>query len=211
MSSVPSRRTKKRNAFGATSPPFIDYLKDILRRYPDGGQILKELIQNADDAGASEVVFIHDERTYKKDSLLSEDLGQYQGPALYAYNNAVFTEEDWLGIQATGRSIKRNDPHRVGRFGIGFNSVYHITDVPCIFSSKYIGLLDPQEKIFGDGEGGFRWSLDNDEDRNLLITLRDQFQPLRDIVKQVSDKYMGENHRRGSVFQRDSFSVSFAL
>ena len=30
-----------RNTFGATSPPFIDYLKDILRRYPDGGQILK--------------------------------------------------------------------------------------------------------------------------------------------------------------------------
>lgn len=49
------------------------------------------------------------------------------GPALYAFNNAVFTEEDWHGIQATGRSVKRNDPNRVGRFGIGFNSVYHIT------------------------------------------------------------------------------------
>ena len=30
-----------RNSFGATAPPFIDYLKEILRRYPDGGQILK--------------------------------------------------------------------------------------------------------------------------------------------------------------------------
>lgn len=30
-----------RESFGATAPPFIDYLKDILRRYPDGGQILK--------------------------------------------------------------------------------------------------------------------------------------------------------------------------
>ena len=39
----------------------------------------QELIQNADDAGASEVVFIHDERAYEKDSLWSEDLGKYQG------------------------------------------------------------------------------------------------------------------------------------
>lgn len=30
-----------RTSFGATAPPFIDYLQDILRRYPDGGQILK--------------------------------------------------------------------------------------------------------------------------------------------------------------------------
>lgn len=50
-----------------------------------------------------------------------------KGPALYAYNNAAFTEEDWEGIQMAGRSFKRNDPNKVGRFGIGFNSVYHIT------------------------------------------------------------------------------------
>ena len=49
------------------------------------------------------------------------------GPALYAFNNAVFTEDDWHGIQATGRSVKRDDPNKVGRFGIGFNSIYHIT------------------------------------------------------------------------------------
>lgn len=50
-----------------------------------------------------------------------------KGPALYAYNNAAFTDEDWEGIQLAGRSVKRNDPNKVGRFGIGFNSVYHIT------------------------------------------------------------------------------------
>ncbi len=49
------------------------------------------------------------------------------GPALYAFNDAAFTEEDWEGIQRVGRSIKQDDPTKVGRFGIGFNSVYHIT------------------------------------------------------------------------------------
>eukprot|EP00063_Salmo_salar_P091356 XP_014066191.1 PREDICTED: sacsin-like isoform X2 [Salmo salar] len=72
-------KRKTRHSFGATAPPFIDYLKDILRRYPDGGQILKELIQNADDAGASEVVFLHDERCYGRQSLKTEGLGKYQG------------------------------------------------------------------------------------------------------------------------------------
>ncbi|XP_022596096.1 sacsin-like isoform X2 [Seriola dumerili] len=76
-----SLKTKKnaRSSFGQSAPPFIDYLKDILRRYPDGGQILKELIQNADDARATKVVFIHDERSYGTNSLWTEELGKYQG------------------------------------------------------------------------------------------------------------------------------------
>ncbi len=39
----------------------------------------QELIQNADDAGASTVVFIHDERHYETHSLWTEELGKYQG------------------------------------------------------------------------------------------------------------------------------------
>lgn len=46
---------------------------------------------------------------------------------MYAYNDAVFTLEDWSGIQEIARSRKRDDPMKVGRFGIGFNSVYHVT------------------------------------------------------------------------------------
>ncbi|XP_023284384.1 sacsin-like [Seriola lalandi dorsalis] len=183
-----SLKTKKnaRTSFGQSAPPFIDYLKDILRRYPDGGQILKELIQNADDARATKVVFIHDERSYGSNSLWTEELGKYQGPALYAYNNATFTDEDWKGIQEAGRSVKRNDPNRVGRFGIGFNSVYHTTDVPTIFSAGHLGLLDPQENIFGARNPGFLWSLAEAEDQKALMTMRDQFQPFRDIVSLVS-------------------------
>lgn len=53
----------------------------------------------------------------------------HPGPALYVYNNAVFTPEDWHGIQEIARSRKKDDPLKVGRFGIGFNSVYHITGI----------------------------------------------------------------------------------
>ncbi|XP_061579672.1 sacsin-like [Cololabis saira] len=179
------KKNKARTAFGATAPPFLDYLKDILRRYPDGGQILKELIQNADDAQATKVVFIHDERSYGTDSLWTDELRKYQGPALYVYNNADFTDEDWDRIQKAGRSGKLKDPNKIGRFGIGFNSVYHITDVPSIFSSGHLGLMDPQENIFGERNGGFRWYLDDDEHQEALMTMRDQFQPFRDMVSLV--------------------------
>ncbi|TKS67321.1 Sacsin DnaJ -like protein subfamily C member 29 [Collichthys lucidus] len=203
-----SAKTKKktRESFGATAPPLIDYLKDILRRYPDGGQILKELIQNADDAQATEVVFIHDERSYGTESLWSDELGEYQGPALYAYNNAAFTDDDWNGIQSAGRSVKRNDPNKVGRFGIGFNSVYHITDLPGIFSSGHLGIMDPHQKIFGQKEPGFRWSLKDQEDQGTLTSLHDQFQPFRDIVSLVSGQewskvIMEDEHFDGTIFR----------
>ncbi|XP_077392904.1 sacsin [Festucalex cinctus] len=201
-----STKKKTRTSFGATAPPFIDYLKDILRRYPDGGQILKELIQNADDAQATNVTFIHDERSYGTKNLWTDTLGRFQGPALYSYNNAPFTDEDWEGIQAVGRSVKRNDPTTVGRFGIGFNSVYHITDVPSIFSSGYLGIFDPQEKIFGERQGGFRWSLDDAEHQEALMTIYDQFQPFRDIVALVSGQEWSkviteDQHFDGTIFR----------
>ncbi|XP_056124418.1 sacsin-like [Rhinichthys klamathensis goyatoka] len=206
MSSASRQKKKKKNKFGATSPPFIDYLKEILRRYPDGGQILKELIQNADDAGASRVVFIHDERHYGTQSLWTEELGKYQGPALYAFNDAAFTEEDWEGIQRVGRSIKQDDPTKVGRFGIGFNSVYHITDLPCVFSSGHLAIFDPQKKMFGDDEEGYRWSLDDEEDRERLLNLRDQFQPFQNVVSQVNscswEKVISEEqYFKGTLFR----------
>ncbi|CAL8309981.1 unnamed protein product [Boreogadus saida] len=197
--------TETRNSFGATAPPFIDYLKDILSGYPDGGQILKELIQNADDAGATRVVFIHDERNYGHESILTDEFGKYQGPALFAFNDARFTSEDWQGIQATGRSVKRKDPNKVGRFGIGFNSVYHITDVPWILSSDHLAVLDPHEKLFGQGHGGYQWSLADNKDQESLKTFEDQFRPFQNIVEHLVQKQWTEvledQHFDGTLFR----------
>ena len=50
-----------------------------------------------------------------------------QGPALCVYNNAEFTKEDWKGIQMINSSVKEFDPVKIGRFGLGFKSVFHIT------------------------------------------------------------------------------------
>ncbi|KAI8506239.1 hypothetical protein Bbelb_156660 [Branchiostoma belcheri] len=123
-----------RHKFGQSTPPLVEYLQDILNRYPDGGQILKELIQNAEDAEASEVRFLYDRTQYGTRTLHSPKLAPYQGPALCAYNDACFTDQDWTNIQNTARSVKKGDPMKIGRFGLGFNSVYHLTALPRIGS-----------------------------------------------------------------------------
>ena len=54
-------------------------------------------------------------------------LSVVQGPALYVYNDAVFTADDWKGIRMLNDSVKEKDPMKVGRFGLGFKSVFHMT------------------------------------------------------------------------------------
>nr|XP_043609454.1 sacsin [Erigeron canadensis] len=119
-------------------------IREVLLNYPEGTTVLKELIQNADDAGATKVCLCLDRRTHGTDSLLSPELAQWQGPALLAYNNAVFTEDDFVSISRIGGSGKQNQAWKTGRFGVGFNSVYHLTDLPSFVSDKYVVLFDPQ-------------------------------------------------------------------
>ncbi|KAM9602483.1 sacsin isoform 2-T4 [Morphnus guianensis] len=186
-----SKGLKGGGRFGQTTPPLVDFLKDILRRYPEGGQILKELIQNAEDAGATEVRFLYDETQYGTETLWSKDMAQYQGPAFYAYNDAIFTPEDWHGIQEIARSRKKDDPLKVGRFGIGFNSVYHITDVPSIFSGDQIGMLDPHQTLFGPHESGQCWNLK--EDSKEINELTDQFAPFIGVFGSTKETFKNGN------------------
>ena len=92
--------------------------------------LLQEIIQNADDAGARTVRFYLDSRQHGTQSLVHPELARFQGPALLAYNDAQFTADDWEGIQNFKVSGKAKDPFKVGKFGIGFNSVYHVTGRP---------------------------------------------------------------------------------
>ena len=105
------------------------------------------MIQNADDAGATTVQFYVDCRQHGTSGLVKPELASYQGPALISANDAVFSERDWEGIQSLQQSIKADDPFKVGRFGIGFNSVYHLTGtVATQVTSKVT-------TSFGDGSG----------------------------------------------------------
>ena len=67
-------------------------IREILRNYPEGSSILKELIQNADDAGATEISFVLDLRKHKKQHLWSKGMTSFQGDSLLAFNNSIFTK-----------------------------------------------------------------------------------------------------------------------
>ncbi|XP_032241647.1 sacsin isoform X1 [Nematostella vectensis] len=167
-------------SYGQRRPSLTAVLRRILEGYPDGGQILKELIQNADDACATEVKFLFDSRdnAYGNSTLVNQDLSRFQGPALYVYNNGRFRDKDWHGIEGIMQGNKRLDPLSAGRFGVGFNSVYHITDFPSVLSGTHIAFLDPQETFFGTGETGRRFNLSEP----LLEQYPDQFSPYENVL-----------------------------
>ncbi|XP_010148115.1 PREDICTED: sacsin-like, partial [Eurypyga helias] len=118
-----------------------------------------ELVQNADDAGANEVVFVSDERQF---DVSGGGLEGTQGPALLAYNDALMSPRDWTGLLRPGVSHKRKDPNTVGRFGLGFSSVYHLTDLPGVLSPPSLGVLDPECQVLPDA--GARWDVSAAQD-----------------------------------------------
>lgn len=121
-------------------------LNQLIRDYPEGVGIFKELLQNADDAGASKIHFILDWRRHQVEPLPGPQMQELLSPALLVYNDAIFTDEDFQSIEQLGNSLKISDLTKTGRFGLGFNSVYHLTDYPSFLSRDQIVFFDPHCK-----------------------------------------------------------------
>lgn len=89
--------------------------------YSDPSHFIYEVLQNADDAGASEVRF----------ELMLDSLAvTHNGDKLFDY-------EDVASITTVGSSTKKDDVNLIGKFGAGFKSVFAITDTPCIHSGGF--------------------------------------------------------------------------
>ena len=168
------------------SEPLTDRLRKLLEDYSDGMAIPKEIIQNADDAGASEVRFLYDERTNEDAMkyLIDEGMRSCQGPALWAYNDAVFTDGDFDSIIRLGGATKESEPDKIGKFGLGFNAVYNVTDVPSFVTRNMLVIFDPHMTHLGRGikdcnRPGIKINLN--KNRMLLRRLPDQFRPYNDV------------------------------
>ncbi|CAD5126573.1 unnamed protein product [Dimorphilus gyrociliatus] len=144
------------------SEDLICRIKTLLRAYPNDGTIIKEIIQNADDAGATEIQFILDDNEYGDEKIFGDSWKPLQKcPALLVYNNGKFQNEDFKGIQKLGEGSKKADVTKVGEFGVGFNCVYHLTDVPIIVANhEKKGLVfcvfDPHRSYFPNSENFFK-------------------------------------------------------
>ena len=81
---------------------------------------------------------------------------------MLVYNDAIFSKTDFQSIQRIGDSLKRAEEEskaKIGRFGIGFNAVYHWTELPSFISQNYLVLLDPQVCIIHSFVHSFIYSL----------------------------------------------------
>jgi len=86
--------------------------------YSERTHFIFELIQNAEDAGASELAFeLFDDRLEVR------------------HDGRPFTEADVRGVCGVGQSGKSGDLTQIGKFGIGFKSVYAYTRTPRIYSA----------------------------------------------------------------------------
>ena len=161
-------------------------LSRLLEDYKDGLAVLKELVQNADDAGATDVRFLYDERTNEDAMtfLIDEGMKKCQGPALWVYNDATFKDEDFVNITKLNEATKVNDTEKIGRFGLGFNAVYNLTDVPMFVSKHYFVILDPNTWHLGTmiknkRKPGIKINLNKDVQK--LQTFKNQFKPFSGI------------------------------
>ena len=131
--------------------PLITRLKNILDDYRDGVTIIKELLQNADDAEATELNICYDARSHNvpPKSLLYPRMLQCHGPALVVHNDASFTKDDFTNITKLAGETKVDKPLKIGKFGVGFCSVYHITDIPSFVSQEMLYIFDPTMSHLG--------------------------------------------------------------
>ncbi len=102
---------------------FVNEIAINLRdRYKTGFPILKELVQNADDAGAKSVAFGYHTGHDAADHML------LKGPALWVLNDGKFKSSDKQAILSFGLSAKAGDSGVIGKFGLGMKSVFHLCE-----------------------------------------------------------------------------------
>jgi hypothetical protein len=128
--------------------PLLGNIRQILTGLQGFDSMAREIIQNADDAGANKIRFsIEPEclRVWNNGLFLScgltdaKCLWEVDGRSSDGTRKAC----DFHAISTVGSGNKYRDPSLIGRFGIGFVSVYQITDTPIIRSLGVQIQLDP--------------------------------------------------------------------
>ncbi|CAG8692043.1 30299_t:CDS:2 [Gigaspora margarita] len=159
-------------------------IKNILTEYPDGSQILREILQNSDDAKSTVQIFILNHKTYPSETLCDPKLERYQGPSLLSANDTIFKEEDFKSLVSLANSEKIDKYDKIGVMGIGFNSIFHISDVSSIISGSSYVFIDPHARKYCDVKAGQRGFKVDFIKHNMFNERPDQFEPfLVDFLK----------------------------
>ena len=92
----------------------------LSEQYTDKAHFIFELLQNAEDAQAEQVCFS------LSDNVLS-----------VRHDGRVFSRRDIWSITTAGNSTKAEDRNTIGKFGVGFKSVFAVAEEPIIHSGNF--------------------------------------------------------------------------
>ncbi|KAF5378086.1 hypothetical protein D9615_007575 [Tricholomella constricta] len=158
---------------------YVGAIRSVLETYPPSKGLFRELLQNSEDAKAQKQIFVLDHRRHAADAA-GLATSATRGPALLAYNDSVFTERDFESLSTIWDSSKKLDNSKIGKYGMGFRSTFHITDTPQVLSESTLVILDPL-KILGADKEDIRLDLTGqDASRRAELTAPfalDVFQP----------------------------------
>lgn len=145
----------------------VNQIKSNLRdRYDSGYTILKELLQNAEDAGA------HRFRLDARAGWTDAENPLLQGPGLLIVNDGEFRPEDQEGILSFGESVKATDDATIGKFGFGQKAVFHLCDAFAVHAfgqtEPFRNVVNPFEDVKVTGNVTGEWKTLTESDAGLL-------------------------------------------
>ena len=134
----------------------VNQIKSNLQdRYDSGYPVLKELLQNADDAEASR---------FRLDALPGWPTAEnplLRGPGLLVVNNGVFRKDDERGITSFGESGKATDSAAIGKFGLGQKAIFHLCDAFVVYAygknEPFSTVVNPFLGVDVDGNISRQW------------------------------------------------------
>ena len=145
-----------------------DRISGLLHDYNRPADVFTEHWQNSDDAGAERLLFMLDYTTYDSASIVDARATVLQGPALVLASSKSLSDDDIKRIQALGDSHKTTDFSSVGRFGVGINTMYHMSDAPVLFANNTLHVFDPlQAVVANDTRVGQAYRVDKLRDEGL--------------------------------------------
>ncbi|CAJ0836131.1 4791_t:CDS:10 [Entrophospora sp. SA101] len=104
----------------------------ILARYSAEFVVFRELLQNSDDAKATnvEIIFMTEKYTPNSDNNIC--LSEKCVRIIFKNNGFVFRSEDWNRLKKIAEG--NPDEQKIGAFGVGFYSLFSVCDAPFVSS-----------------------------------------------------------------------------
>ena len=135
--------------------PSLKGLCDIAEnQYSDQTHFIYELIQNADDTSATWVRFelLQDKLIFTHNGTRHFSISDPDTEKDDIENNKL---GDVNAITSYGSSLKASDGNTIGKFGLGFKSVFNCTSTPLIYDSNILFMINNKvpELLTEDWEG----------------------------------------------------------